>query len=84
MNERALVDSLLAVSNAYCKAVGLSDARVSTFVFNAGSKIKFLKSGTDLSTGHYIRALQWFSDRWPEDAKWPSRVDKPKPRKVAE
>ena len=74
MDERKYVNRLLAVSDAYCAAVGLSDARVSTLVFNAGSKIKFLKSGTDLSTGHYVRAMQWFSEMWPNDLKWPTGI----------
>ena len=74
MSNRFLVEDFLAVSDAYCSAVELSDARISTLIFNAGSKIKFLKSGTDLSTGHWIDAMQWFSERWPKGVDVPTEM----------
>ena len=82
MKDFTLKEKLLLVSDAYCDAVGLSDARVSTLLFNAGRKIHFLKSGTDLSTGNWERAMQWFSDRWPHGARWPAGVKRPRARKL--
>jgi hypothetical protein len=82
MKELSLKEKLLLVSDTYCKAVELSDARVSTLLFNAGRKIFFLKNGTDLSTGNWERAMQWFSDRWPARTKWPTNVKRPRARKL--
>jgi hypothetical protein len=77
-----LKEKLIVVLDAYCKAVKLSDARVSTLLFNAGGKIASLKAGTDLSTGNYERAMQWCSDRWPSDAEWPKGIQRPRRKRL--
>lgn len=75
-----LIDRLSSVAIAYCTARGLSTARVSTLVFNDGSKLGDLMSGAaDVTTRRYERALHWFSDNWPEDAAWPRDVARPAP-----
>jgi len=73
-----LIDQFAIVANAYCTARDLSVARVSTIVFNDGSKLGDLMSGAaDVTTRRYEKALQWFSDNWPDNTGWPAEVARP-------
>lgn len=74
-----LTDQLLAVADAYCKARDISKSRVSTLIFNDGKKLGLIEDGKDLATKNHERAMQWFSDRWPEGAAWPDEVVRPTP-----
>lgn len=78
-----LTDQLLVVARAYCAARGLSMARVSTLVFNEGKKLGLIEGGSDLTTKNLERAMQWFSDRWPEGANWPADIARPVPAEAA-
>lgn len=69
---------LLSVADTYAEARGLSRARVSTIVFNAGMALDRIASGRDLTTGNYERAMRWFSDNWPKGAKWPAKIERPR------
>ena len=69
---------LLAVADAYAAHRGLSRARVSTIVFNAGAALDRIAAGRDLTTGNFERAMRWFSLNWPSGAKWPAGVKRPK------
>lgn len=71
---------LLTVADAYCAARKLSRARLSTIVFNAGSTLDRISAGRDLNTGTWERAMGWFSQNWPDGAKWPSEVERPNPK----
>lgn len=73
------ITTLFDIVEAYRKARELSDARVSTLVFNDGGKIKSLREGTDIGVRRLQRAIQWFSDNWPENAVWPLSVARPDP-----
>lgn len=78
-----IIDQLIAVTNQYAEARGLSLARVSTLVFNDGSKIGDLVNGdVDLVTRRFERAMQWFSDNWPDGADWPPQVKRPEPKET--
>ena len=72
-----LKQNLLIVSRAYCEVKGVSQARISTLVFNDGKKLGRLERGADLSTSNYERAMAWFSDRWPSGAQWPEGIERP-------
>lgn len=75
-----MIKWLLAVSSAYCDATNLSEARVSTIVLNAGHRLKDLREGRcGIGVPTLERALQWFSDNWPEGAVWPVEVVRPDP-----
>lgn len=75
-----LIDQLVSVASAFAEARGLSIARVSTLVFNDGSKIGDLAQGdVDLVTRRHERAMRWFSDNWPDNAVWPEAVARPEP-----
>ena len=69
-----LIDHILLLSDAYCQAVGLSRARVSTLVFRRGGKIDAIAGGADVTTASYEHALAWFAQRWPQGAAWPDGV----------
>lgn len=77
------VASLLSVVDAYRVAREVSDARVSTLVLNDGSRITEIRSGKDIGSRRLDRALQWFSDNWPEGAIWPDDVMRPEKSEVA-
>lgn len=78
-----LTDQLLTVARAYCAARELSMARVSTLIFNDGKKLDLLEQGKDLATKNHERAMQWFSDRWPDGAEWPLEIARPTPAEEA-
>jgi hypothetical protein len=72
-----LKTQIVILSDAYGRAVKLGRKRISTIVFNRGSKIDQIDQGGDLNTASYERALQWFSAHWPEGAEWPADVPRP-------
>lgn len=78
------IPALLRLVDAYRVARGISDARVSTLVFNDGQRIDDLRSGKDIGTRRLSRAIQWFSDNWPPDAAWPADVPRPAPAETRE
>ena len=72
-----LVEQITHLAERYADATNLSLARISTIVFNDGKILQRLSSGGDLTTGRYERAVNWFSENWPEKAKWPEFVPRP-------
>ena len=69
---------LLAVFDGYRAATELSASRVSTILFGSGARIDALREGrSDVGTRTWERAMQWFSDHWPEAADWPEGVERP-------
>lgn len=72
-----LRDQLIAVADAYGAARRLSRSRVSTIIFNAGLALDRIVSGRDLTTGNFERAMCWFSENWPDEARWPANVPRP-------
>ena len=73
-----LREQLISVSDAYGAARGVGRQRVSTLVLNRGSTLDLLVDGrADVTTTTFERAMQWFSDNWPEGADWPEGVRRP-------
>jgi len=70
------IDQLLRVARAYAEIKAIPLSTVSSRVFDDGKKLKALEDGADISVGRFERALQWFSDNWPE-GDWPSDVPRP-------
>ena len=68
---------LLTLFKCYCGRVKLSQARVSTLVFNHGGRIARIRAGRDFTVGSYERALRWFSDQWPKGLSWPEGIPRP-------
>ena len=71
------IEHLLTVVDAFRDARGVSDSRVSTLLFNDGKRITTLRKGGDIGSRSLAAAFQWFSDHWPEPAKWPADVQRP-------
>lgn len=72
------IDALLTVARCFAAARSLSLSRVSTLVFNDGSKLGTLATGdADIGTRRLVRAMAWFSQNWPEGAAWPDGIDRP-------
>lgn len=74
-------DHLLTVVDAYREARGVSDARVSTLLFNDGKRIKTLREGGDIGSRFLATAFHWLSNHWPDPAPWPDAI--PRPPKTA-
>ena len=68
---------LLTLFECYCRRAKLSQARVSTLVFNHGGRIARIRAGRDFTIGSYVRALRWFSNHWPEELPWPAGIERP-------
>lgn len=73
------IQHLFRLIDAYRLARDVSDARVSTLLFNDGGRIGELRSGGDIGTRRLDRAIQWFSDNWPDKAEWAADIDRPAP-----
>lgn len=71
------IHSVLTLVDAYRSARGLSDARVSTLVFNDGGKVKSLRGGRDIGVRRAEQAIEWFAQNWPANAEWPLGVRRP-------
>lgn len=74
---------IVTLADVYCLATGRSRARVSTLVLNRGARIDEIADGADLTTGSYERAVEWFSEHWPEGIDWPECVARPVRRGIA-
>ena len=72
-----LKSQLLTLCSAYAAAARLSDARLSTLLFNDGKKLGQLAAGRDLTVGTLERAMLWLADHWPAGAVWPEGVSRP-------
>lgn len=72
-----LCDQLLKTADMFCAATGMSRARVSTIVLSGGLRIDHIEAGGDIRTKSFERAMQWFSDNWPDEAGWPDGVARP-------
>lgn len=47
-------------------------------IFGKGDFFRnLMKPGGDCRTGTADKALQWFSDNWPEDLAWPKDIARP-------
>lgn len=78
------IADILSLSDAYCAAAGTAEATLSTRVFGAGSRLAQLRGGaSDLGVRRAALAIKWFSDHWPDGARWPESVDRPLPSDLA-
>ncbi len=46
-------------------------------IFAKGDFFKKLQAGGDCRTSTADRAMQWFSDNWPDDLSWPNEIARP-------
>ncbi|MDZ5448904.1 hypothetical protein [Labrys sp. ZIDIC5] len=71
------ISTLLKLASAFADQRKLSESRVSTLVFGDGTRLNHLRQGGDMGSRRVERAIQWFSDNWPEIAPWPTDVLRP-------
>lgn len=76
------IQQMLALIDQFATAKGISTSRVTTIVFNSGAMYERLRSGSDITVGRLERAMQWFSDNWPDDLAWPEGIVRPTPKPV--
>lgn len=75
------IGDLLVVADAYVLATGRGRGSLSKAIFDRGGHFEDLAIGSrDLSTGTFERAMQWFSNNWPDNAVWPEGVARPEPK----
>lgn len=73
-----LTDQLLAVATAYCEAEGIALSTASGRSFDESKLLVNLAARLSSPTLRRAdRALQWFSDHWPDSAVWPESVPRP-------
>lgn len=75
-------EHIIALASAYGHALGLERTTVSWRLFQDTNKLDAIIAGKDLYLGRYERAMQWFSDHWPE-IDWPVGVPRPEPQPAA-
>lgn len=71
---------LLLIARKYAEIEGVGLSTVSSRVFDDGKKIAAIEAGADIQVRRLERAMQWFSDNWPEGGSWPSSVSRPASR----
>src|SRR5215207_8450948 len=79
------INQLLTVATAFQAATGVSTPTLSWRVFGDSKKLAAIRGGADIQVRRHEKAMQWFSDSWPEGAAWPTGIARPEPsRAVAE
>lgn len=71
------IQQMLRLIDVFAAARGISTSRVTTIVFNSGAMYQRLSAGADITVGRIERAMQWFSDNWPDDLDWPDGIARP-------
>ncbi len=69
------IAALLLLADRYCLAANIAPATLSTRLFNDGKRIALLRSGGDIGTRQYARAMEWFKNNWPKDADWSPEIE---------
>lgn len=70
---------LLTLADAFSAHRGISLWRLGVLAAGHSRFFFRLKRGGDCRTETYNRALQWFSDHWPDPPAWPEDIDRPEP-----
>lgn len=71
------IEQLLSLCREYGRAAGVDTTTVSWRVFGDSKKLGAIMEGADIQTRRLERAVRWFSDNWPETARWPATVARP-------
>lgn len=70
------IENLLAVARAYAEIEGVPLTTVSFRVFDDSKKLAAIGGKADIGVRRFERAMQWFSDNWP-NGDWPAEVPRP-------
>lgn len=72
------IEQLVAVARRYAEIEMIELGTVSSRVFDDGKKLAAIEGGADIQVRRLERAMQWFSDNWPEGS-WPDEISRPTP-----
>jgi len=78
----SVIDNLLTVARKYAELEGVGLSTVSSRAFDDGKKLAAIEGGADIQVRRLERAMQWFSDHWPDGGAWPSDVPRPSPSSI--
>lgn len=70
------IESLLTVARRYAEIERVPLSTVSSRAFGDGKKLTAIERGADIQVRRLEKAMQWFSDHWPE-ADWPMDITRP-------
>ena len=79
---RVMLDTsakLRALMAAYALHSGRRLSTVSRLASGSGATATRLSRGHDITTRRAARIVQWLSDHWPEDTRWPVDIPRPPP-----
>lgn len=77
-----ITDDIIKLAELYAQHRAIEISTVSTYAEGDGKFFMSLKNGGDCTVRRAHRALNWFSNNWPNDLEWPRSVSRPKkPRK---
>lgn len=76
------IERLLLLARFYREATGLKAVTLSWRLFGDSKKLGLIENGGDIQVTRYEKAVQWFSDNWP-DAPWPPAAG-PRPERTPE
>jgi hypothetical protein len=75
--EHELTRNLELLLAAYRQHVDRATATIARQCAGDGDFFARLKRGGGLTVRTYDRVVAWFARHWPDDAVWPTKVNKP-------
>lgn len=71
-------NDLLHLAEKYSTHIGRSEATLSNWIVGHARLFSRLRENHGCTHHTFIRALQYFSDNWPNDGlSWPEGIDRP-------
>lgn len=74
-----MTECLIALCRLFAEHRQRSLSTISRLATGSGETVSRLERGCAITTRRAARAIQWFSDHWPEDLDWPTDTPRPKP-----
>lgn len=82
--EVELSKHLFDLAEAFGAARQLNESTVGKMCASDGRFFARLRDGKTFTVKKYDELLVWFSVNWPEGKEWPTMVERPEPKPVAE
>jgi hypothetical protein len=71
------IEKILILAQTASMALGVTERSLAVQAFNDAIKFERLKEGKDIGVRRAQKAIQWFSDNWPDDTEWPASIERP-------
>lgn len=66
------------LATLFAQTMNRSESTVSRLCTGSGATLMRLKNGRPITTHRAYRAIQWFSDHWPDgEVGWPADIPRP-------